>query len=846
MAGHRISLSSLGASLWLGVGAFLSAGGWTCHLSGASPDESHPFDKRILPLLKEHCFQCHSHDSRRIKGGLILDSYGGVMTGGDGGPVVIPGAPDKSRLLAAVRGQDPEFTMPPPGGGRRLLSEEAVGVLARWIEAGAAGPFAFKEEMASSPEYSNEARAWWAVLPIRQPDLPAVDDGGWSRNPIDAFIRGKLVEHKLEPAPQADRRTLIRRLSFDLLGVPPSVDEVEAFIEDPRPDAYELLVDRILDDPRYGERQARHWLDLVRFAESDGYKADHFRPHAWRYRDYVVRAFNADKPYDQFVREQLAGDELYPGVPDAIDATAFLRLGIYEYNNPDARGQWETILNDLTDITGDVFMGVGISCARCHDHKFDPILQKDYFRLQAFFAPIMPRDGVPVATPEALDAYQTQLAVWKELTEDTRNRIDALEKPYKEDDGRTAFVKFPEDVQALILKPVEERTPREHQIAELAYRQVQYQHDHIDDKIKGEAKASLVQLQAKLKAFEDRRPKPLPVIDAATDVGPVAPETRIPKSNLPPVEPGFLTLLEAGPAPINVLGHAPQSTGRRAALARWLTRTDNPLTPRVMANRLWQQHFGRGLAPSTSDFGKLGAPPSHPELLDWLAGRFIRDGWSLKKLHRLMVTSATYRQQSTAPVPETARRLDPSNRLLWRMPTRRLDAEQIRDALLAATGELSLAMGGPSVEASKPRRSIYTRARRNTHDALMEAFDQPDGINSTPRRSVTTTPTQALLMFNNQEILNRAQALAARAEAFGDRAWSDRIESAARHALGRSLESWEVAELSHFLETQTRLIRSEQDGAVQPAAGEGQDAEEAAFVDLCHVLLNANEFIYVD
>ncbi|HWY88363.1 MAG TPA: DUF1553 domain-containing protein, partial [Gemmataceae bacterium] len=672
-------------------------------------------------------------------------------------------------------------------------------------------------------------RQWWAFQTLRPRSLPSVSDPSWQRNPIDRFIRERLDAEGLQPAPPADRAALIRRVTFDLIGLPPTPEEIAAFVADTSADAYEKVVEHLLASPRYGERWARHWLDLVRYAESDGFRHDAYRPHAWHYRDYVVQAFNSDKPYDRFVREQLAGDEMAPDDPDALIATGLLRHTIYEYNQRDARTQWQDMLNDVTDVTADVFLGMGMGCARCHDHKFDPILQKDYYRLQAFFAGMFPKDG-PVATTKQRADFQVKYKEWEEKTAGLRERIADLEQKDKIRAENGATAKFPQDIQAMMRKPAAERKPLEKQLAALAYRQVQYEFDNL--KLKDADQKKLDALKKELAKYDLFKPSPLPTAPTIMDVGPEAPLIHIPKKTAgPAIAPGFLTILDEAPATVaSPPGLA--STGRRSALANWLTRPDHPLTTRVIVNRIWQYHFGRGLVATSSDFGKLGEPPSHPELLDWLAQRFVADGWSFKKMHRLLVTSITYRQSATSAAPEAALKKDPENRLWWKMTTRRLDAEQIRDAILTTTGQLDLTMGGPGVEGKEPRRSIYAKVKRNTREPLLDVFDTPEGFTSTAQRNVTTTPTQALLMFNSPFMLAQAKAFADRLER--DNA-ADPIERAYRLALGRGASPEEKAQAEVFMEEQARRV-----------TGPTSVARRAALVDFCHVLLNANEFLYVD
>jgi hypothetical protein len=602
------------------------------------------------------------------------------------------------------------------------------------------------------------------------------------------------------------------------------------------------MIDRMLASPRYGERWARHWLDLVRYAESDGFRADAYRPDAWRYRDYVVRSFNADKPYDRFVVEQLAGDEVAPDDPELRVATGFLRLTPYEHNQRDVRGQWSDTLNDLTDVAGEVFLGLGIGCARCHDHKFDPILRDDYYRLQAFFTPIRPRDDLPLATPEEQAEYRAKLARWESLTAEIRAEIAEIERPVRESIARGAVDKFPDDIKAILNKPESERSPLEQQLYELAYLQLdeelvklEHKGGKVNAKFKGEAKTRLEDLLPRLAEFDREKPAPLPSVRTVTDIGPVSPPTAVPGDRANRViEPGFLTVLDPGPAPVPNPDGSPSTTMRRTTLARWLTRPDNPLATRVIANRIWQYHFGRGLVATANDFGKLGERPLHPELLDWLAVRFVRDGWSFKQAHRLIMTSATYRQSAHPSDPELARLKDPENRLFGHANIRRIDAEMIRDAMLAASGETDGRMSGPGEDTARPRRTIYTKVFRNTKDDLLDAFDAPGGFLSVAGRNVTTTPTQALLLINSPWPLTRARAFAERVRREAPESDRARIDRAYRLAFGRAPDDSELADALDFLDRQAELAPDE------------AEAKSAPLLDFCHDLLNASEFLYVE
>ena len=807
------------------------------------------FRDKVRPILSERCFKCHSHEADKIKGGLILDSREAMLTGGDTGPAIVPGDPEKSLLIKAIRYDDADLKMPPNKGGGKKLPDAAIATLTEWVKLGALWPEEPKgQKMTSRAKgaITDEDRKWWAIHPIAKPQPPKVADNGWAKNEIDRFVFQKLAAAGLKPAPSANPEQLCRRLYFDLIGLPPGPQETAQFVQAAAKNfqaAVSELTDKLLASPRYGERWARHWLDLVRYAESDGYKIDEYRPNAWRYRDYVVRAFNSDKPYDRFVQEQLAGDELWPADGDALTATGYLRAWIYEYNNRDVLGQWQSILNDITDVTADVFLGVGVQCARCHDHKFDPILQKDYYRLQAFFAGILPRDDLDAATPEQRAAFLEKQKPWDEKTAALRAQMAALENKTKEKLRREQVKKFPADIQTMINKTAAERAPLETQLGDLAFRQVTYEWDHLLTHIKGAEKEKLSRLRRDLTAFNGDKPEPLPAILTVTDVGPKAPAIRIPKKDsLGDIDPGFLTILEAAPAKVNAM---PQSTGRRSALAKWITQPENPLTTRVIVNRVWQYHFGRGLVGTSSDFGKLGDPPSHPELLDWLARRFVADGWSFKKIHKLICTSATYQQSASVPLvrlraaPSVANKeaaqvpagrpkpppqaanspanMDPENRLLWHFGTRRLEAEQVRDAILSATGELELTDGGPSIGWDKPRRTIGTKVMRNTRDSLLEVFDAPEGFQSTAERNTTTTPTQALTLFNGPWLLARSKTLAARVQRESSADESELASAAMRLAWNREPSAAEIQKARAFLDAQGNQIE-QRPGVARPVA----------------------------
>jgi hypothetical protein len=715
------------------------------------------FEKEVRPVLVNRCFDCHGE--KKKKGSLRMDDISFIKEGGDSGPALVPGNPGESLMIKAIHRTDPDFEMPP----KEALPPNEIAVLEKWVKLGAPWPANAGRPAVDQFGFTAAARAFWSFQPLADPKPPALEGNTWVRNDIDRFVAQKQAEMHLAPAPEAERRELVRRVYFDLHGLPPSQAEAEAFVQSKDPQAYEKLVDQLLAGPRYGERWAQHWLDLVRYAESDGYNQDAYRKDAWPYRDWVIRSLNNDLPYDQFVKQQLAGDELDPKNPDVIVATGYLRAPIYEYNQRDVKGQWDLIVNDMTDNASEVFLGLSYGCARCHDHKFDPILQKDYYRLKAFFAPVFWRDDMQLATEAQKAEYAKKLAEWEQATADIRKEMDAMTAKSIADKVRKAHDKFTEDLQAMLDKSFAERAPLERQLAGICERQLQFERgkDAAGKLLKKEdEKARYAELETQLKAFDALRPKPLPDAFVATDAAAEAPKVVLKtRKGEAEIAPGFLTLLAPGEAKVEPL---PNSTGRRTALANWITRPDNQLTTRVIVNRIWAGHFGRGIVGTANDLGKLGEAPTHPELLDWLARRFVAEGWSLKKLHRDILLSATYRQTAHVPVSEVAAKTDPSNKYLWRFNPRRLDAEQIRDAMLMASGELDARAGGPATDGNGTRRSIYTMKKRNDQTELLRSLDAPAGFNSTPDRQSTTTPTQALLLVNGEWPLQRAQKLAAR------------------------------------------------------------------------------------
>jgi mono/diheme cytochrome c family protein len=833
------------------------------------------FAARVRPILNANCFQCHG--SEKPKRGLDLTQLETLFAGGKSGPPIVPGRPDESLLYRALQaGAKPH--MPPT----KQLAAEEIAAVGAWIH-GLPPDLTLEALVERGPH--------WAFRKVERVEPPAVERAAWVRTPIDAFILARLEGSGIAPSPDAPRADLIRRATFDLTGLPPAPEEVEAFLRDESADAFEKVVDRLLDSPAYGERWGRHWLDLARFAESEGFKSDEARPNAWRYRDYVIESLNEDKPYDRFVMEQIAGDELWPDDVEARLATAFNRHYPDESNARDLYQRRQEILNDITDTVGSVFTGLTVGCARCHDHKYDPIPQADYYRLQSFFANVRAVDDLLLAPAAAVDEHHRKLAAWEDKTRHLTVEMSAIEEEKRKQIARDNFDKFPPEIQAAITKPEGERTPLDWQMFHKAKPYLHPDLGTIVAGLSGDVKKRWEALKKDLDRFEDIHPDELPVGSAIADTGLEAPKTHLLSGGAydapaAEVEPGFYTVLHAGPPRIEPpAGLA--SSGRRAALARWLADPANPLTARVLVNRLWHYHFGRGIVGTPSDFGAMGDPPTHPDLLDWLATELVRGGWSMKRIHRLIMASSVYRQAS-AHRPEAAR-IDPGNRLWWRFPRQRLEAEAIRDAALAVAGLLDLRVGGPSVfpelpagvdgygkwstskdRAARNRRSVYIFVRRNTRYPMLEAFDFPDTHESCARRHATITAPQALTLLNGKLTLEWAQAFAGRllVEAGSSRSTGPGpsrstgpgssqptnpgleplIARAYWIAFYRPPDAGELATALAFLDRQRAII------AERSAAGEeillpskmpeGLDpALAAALVDFCHMVLNANEFI---
>ncbi len=759
-----------------------------------SPEHSQFFESKIRPILVENCQRCHGE--KKQSGSLRLDSLPAALGGGDGGPAIVPGEPEKSPMIEAINYGGLE--MPPDA----RLKPEQVKLLTEWVKIGAPWPGSSDAPLQprkTSLVVTDADRQWWSFQPVTRPALPEIQNSEFRiQNPIDPFVASKLQEKGLASSPSADSRTLIRRLSFDLIGLPPTLDEVTAFENDSRSDACERLVDRLLASPQYGERWVRHWLDVVRFAQTNGYERDSEKSLAWRYRDYVIRALNQDKPYDQFLIEQLAGDELDPVTDDSLSATGYYRLGVWDDEPDDGKQAKADEFDDIVSTTASAMLGLTLGCARCHDHKFDPLGQEDYYSFTAFFQNIhlygKVADVVGGGQPVDKEGIFRQLPSGEGETLCVRERDTAPPKSFVFARGNAHT-------------PAKEVQPR---FIEVLCR------SSVATKWEGEA----------------------PTEPSASGDSAAQQELRPPAS----------------------------SHLRRLTLANWIANRDNPLTARVAVNRLWQHHFGRGLVATSSDFGHTGTLPSHPELLDYLASEFTDSGWQVKRMQRRIVESATYRQSSKiadlksqiADSNTTNRQsaivnsqsVDPDNTLLWRQNLHRLEAEAIRDAILFASGELNLQMGGRGVfptlppevlaKQSRPgngwdkspadqqaRRSIYIFVKRTLGVPLLESFDSASPDTPIALRSITTVAPQALIMLNSDFMNHQAAALAQRTKGLACCDPSSQVEGIYEFALSREPSQREIDLSLNFMQR-------------------WNDHDERTVAELCKLILNLNEFVYID
>ena len=819
-----------------------SANNATDSTSGHAPEDIAFFEVEIKPILQQKCFKCHGDGNR--KGGLSLSSRAGLLRGGELGPAVELESLDDSQLMRALNYEDLE--MPPTG----KLPEEQLALFAQWVSKGVPWTPGEDKEIVDTDEepYITDAdRAYWAYQPVARPDLPNVSNPDWMSNGIDAFILAGLDGAKLSPSPPADRRTLIRRLSYDLLGLPPTQSQVTAFELDTRPDAYERLVDQLLSSPHYGEKWGRHWLDVMHYAETNGYERDGPKPNVWRYRDYVIDAFNQDKSYTAFITEQLAGDEIANASPDQLIATGAQRLGLWDDEPADPVQAYYDSLDDVVSTTCQAYLGMSVGCARCHDHKIDPIPQRDYYRMMAFFnntykdiredvyqktkftyltQTVIASRAEKAAHRELEKQHRSKLDAMREAIESTEKRIyEAFSNPEKEDaaDNRTRREMIKKKA-AEILNPVELASYRK------AKTEFEQQKRH-----------RVPELAKALTIRENGGDPPPMYIHIRGNAHAKGEEVR----------PGFPRVLTDFEPSIPARPGAP-SSGRRTILAAWLTSDTNPLTARVMVNRLWQHHFGRGIVRTTNDFGKFGQAPTHPELLDWLAGEFVDNGWQIKAMHRLIVNSSAYRMAYYESDEGLVR--DPENNLFWRFDMRRLTAEEVRDSVLVLTGQFNDNMGGPSIyteipaeflqSASRPdnawgksspseqlRRSVYVHIKRSVVEPVLGTFDVADTDASCPVRFVTTVPTQALTSLNGAFFNGQAAAMAQRLR---DEAGDDvpvQVAHGLRLALHRDPSDAEIARGVALIQQWQETDNVEADKALDY---------------FCLMLLNLNELLYLD
>ncbi len=730
------------------------------------------FKQHVYPLLKSRCFECHS--GTNPDSGFRLDVHRELLGYSIGEVLAEPGRGHRSRLIKSIAAESAEDRMPPDGDDP--LTDEQIAMLQAWIDQG----MKWDDQLLPTPQRGSDH---WAFQPITRPDVPQVENPDWVRTQVDAFIAKSHADAGLQHAPEAERRTLVRRLYLDLIGLPPTPEEVEDFLGDQSQSAYEMLVERLLRSPHYGERWGRYWLDLARWAESQGYQHDIVRPYAWRYRDYVINSFNEDKPYDRFLKEQLAGDELQPYSDENLIATGFLGAARISGNQEDDNIQRNDVLVDIVNAVGSTMLGLTLECAQCHNHKFDPVSQRDYYQLQAFFT-----NGQlgNLSLREASSSSPTDLEKWI---------------------PKAAYAFYKKEVNTLVKRKMYEPVT--------------------EPQTWGYLSAITSDPQIQRNPVVNRRPIPWrpEILKKA--------ETRLlirgDASSFGP---------KVNAAWPEVLGITPSSLGDnpRSALSNWMASPQNPLVSRVWVNRIWQYHFGRGLVESASDFGVEGAEPTHQELLDWLATELMNNNWSTKHIHRQIVLSSTYRQQRRHNAANA--KIDLNNKLLWRWPRRRLQAEAIRDSVLVTTGELDRTLGSVSVpperEEQQLRRTIYLFQQRSEMPSVMAMFDAPSGIASCSRRSVSTVALQPLFMLNSQFMAKRAAALADVVSHIAGDNVDRQIEVAFERTLSRKPDQQELNMARRILQTDPN----------EPANDENEIASRQ-LTRFCHALLNLNEFVYI-
>ena len=809
------------------------------------------FEREVKPILRANCIACHGAE-KKIQGKLKLTSRESVLAGGESGPAVSLESPDESLLLEAINWAS--FEMPPKG----KLPLAQIETLTKWVKMGLPWPEGERGNLIQHgpPVVDEAARNFWAFRPVSRPAVPTVNNASWVRNPIDAFILAKLEEKGLLPAASTDKTALLRRLYYSVIGLPPSPQQIETFLSDTSPDAYEKVVEELLQSRHYGEHWGRHWLDLVRYAESNSFERDNPKPFVWRYRDYVIRSLNDDKPYDQFLREQLAGDELDQVTSDTIIATGYYRLGLWDDEPADPLLAYYDGLDDIVATTGQTMLGLTMNCARCHDHKIDPIPQRDYYQMVAFFHGIK-HYGVRadetvaanslrfIGTEEERRKHSEQLAEYERQVSDIERQCKEIEDPILEklQGGERDDFKYPRYRVRILRK-------------------------HVGELISQETLDRYAELREQAERLARNRPamneQALCVKEEPQPHGTFVLLRGNPLSHGEKVMPAFPAVLTAaGTAPPEI-SRPPtgESSGRRRVLADWIVSEQNPLTARVIANRVWQYHFGRGIVRSSSNFGYMGTPPTHPDLLDWLASELVHptqsgdyqpQPWSLKHLHRLILMSNAYRMSVQAD--PKALEIDPENDLLSHFDLRRLTAEEVRDSILAACGNLNLAKTeGPSIYPEIPRevlagqsmpganwkkstpeeaasRSVFVHIKRSLAVPILAAFDAPDPDAPCPVRFTTTQPTQALGMLNSRFLNSQAEIFAKSVKNEAGDQRPDQVRLALRRVLQRSPSDAEVDRGVKFIEA---LIGQEKLG------------QDEALRQFCLLALNLNEFVYLE
>ena len=875
---HVLSVSQLRGILLQRAQMFLAMlvllGAATAH----AQTEPVTFSDDIRPIFERTCWNCHGSVSQLSD--LDLRTRETTLEGGTRGPALVPGRADESRLYRVVAGLDNPAM---PMGGDSLTAAE-IEAFRRWIDDGAHWEDAASATAARSPFEDSVlpegARDYWAFQLPTRPPVPA---SSTFEHPIDRFLEEARREAGVTAGPKADPLTRLRRAYLDLTGLPPTPADVEAFLVDTERGAWERLIEKLLASPHYGERWGRHWMDVARYADSTGFEQDYVRPNAWRYRDYVINAYNKDKPYNQFLQEQIAGDELDHVTDETRIATGFLRAGprvqFREKDNPERRHDY---LDDVLATLGRGVLGMTVHCARCHDHKFDPILQKDYYSLQASIFGYVEIDYPLMDRVDAL-SYRKANADIDARIEPLREQITAIEEPHR-DRLKLELIRqrFPENVQRAAEKPAEERTAGEQLLAAQVL-SINPPRQRVIDALSADEAARHLELTSQVEALDRQRPPRPPMAEIVTDgdyrfapdgpgdevIGcpecrtpPDEPGTFLAEEGGPPYEappsyflnrgdpftlgsemsPGFLSVATYGDPPTDIPRPDGRTSGRRLALAEWITSTDNPLTARVAVNRIWHHHFGRGIVRTLDNLGKMGDLPTHPELLDWLAIEFVNRGWSVKEMHRLLMTSEAYQMVSAHDDP-AALATDPENQYLWRYRPQRLEAEAVRDAIMMTSGAIDLAVGGKPIFPFVPaeilktsegkghwdnqpdgpdvwRRSVYVFRRRSLGFPFFDTFDLPDQNQTSAARNVSTVPTQALTLMNNEFVLNQAELFAARLEHEAPGDVDRQVELAYRIALTRP-PTEDEAEVAKAL------------------------VGEQSLVDLAHVMMNLNEFLYL-